>query len=177
MLNVMCYESLTHFLNLSSVKSFIYRLFSILNSDFMLNHFCFYNVWIYPRSHSATRIIRAACYRKFYFDFPSPLLAYSPLAKPARVPLTQLIPFSHTHTHTHIYHCFIVTCFNGGFVSTFVCRWGHVRAAFGAAGAGGRGETDPRAAGETGPAEETESNAGNITGWRSQVRGKYAARC
>ncbi len=33
-------------------------------------------------------------------------------------------------------------------------------AAFGAAGAGGRGETDPRAACETGPAEETESNAG-----------------
>ncbi len=46
------------------------------------------------------RIIRAACYRKFYFDFPSPLLAYNPLAKPARVPLTQLISFSHTHTHT-----------------------------------------------------------------------------
>ncbi len=52
---------------------------------------------VYPRSHSATRIIRAACYCKFYFDFPSPLLAYSPLAKPARVPLTQLIPlFTHT---------------------------------------------------------------------------------
>ncbi len=29
---------------------------------------------------------------------------------------------------------------------------------------GGRGETDPRAAWETGPAEETESNAGNISG-------------
>ncbi len=28
----------------------------------------------------------------------------------------------------------------------------------------GRGETDPRAAWETGPAEETESNAGNISG-------------
>ncbi len=41
-----------------------------LNSDFIHNNFCFYNVWIYPRSHSATRIIRAACYRKFYFDFP-----------------------------------------------------------------------------------------------------------
>ncbi len=52
------------------------------------------------RSHSATRIIRAACYRKFYFDFPSPLLAYSPLAKPARVPLTQLIPLFHTRIHT-----------------------------------------------------------------------------
>ncbi len=49
--------------------------------------------------HSAMRIIRAACYRKFYLDFPSPLLAYSPLAKPARVPLTQLIPlFTHIHT-------------------------------------------------------------------------------
>ncbi len=29
-----------------------------------------------------------------------PCLAYSPLAKPALVPLTQLIPFSHTHTFT-----------------------------------------------------------------------------
>ncbi len=34
----------------------------------------------------------------------------------------------------------------------------------------GRGETDPRAAWEEGPAEQTESNAGNIPGWRSQVR-------
>ncbi len=49
-------------------------------------------------------------------------------------------------------------------MSTFVCRRGHVRAAFGAAGAGGRGETDPRAAWETGPAEETDSNSGNIPG-------------
>ncbi len=76
------------------------RLFSILNSDLIHNNLCFYNVWIYSRSHSATRIIRAACYRKFYFDFPSPLLAYSPLAKPARVPLTQLIPLFHTRIHT-----------------------------------------------------------------------------
>ncbi len=38
----------------------IYRLFSILNSNFIHNNFCFYNVWLYPRSHSATRIIRAA---------------------------------------------------------------------------------------------------------------------
>ncbi len=45
------------------------------------------------------------------------------------------------------------------------------------AGAGGRGETDPQAAWEVGPAEETESNTGNILGWCSQVRGKYAARC
>ncbi len=37
-------------------------------------------VGIYPRSHSATKTIRAPCYRKFYFDFPSPLLVYSPLA-------------------------------------------------------------------------------------------------
>ncbi len=44
-----------------------------------------------------------ACYHKFYLDFPSPLLAYNPLAKPARVPLTQLIPFSHTHTHIHTF--------------------------------------------------------------------------
>ncbi len=49
-------------------------------------------------------------------------------------------------------------------MSTFVCRCGHVRAAFGAARAGGLGETDPRAAWETGPAEEMESNAGNISG-------------
>ncbi len=92
--------SLTRVLNWISVKPIIYRLFSILNSDFIHNNLCFYNVWIYPRSHSATRIIRAACYRKFYFDFPSPLLAYSPLAKPARVPLTQLIPLFHTRIHT-----------------------------------------------------------------------------
>ncbi len=65
-------------------------------------------MWIYPRSHSATRIIRAACYRKFYFDFPSPLLAYSPLAKPARVPLTQLIPlFTHAYTHLTLFHCYL----------------------------------------------------------------------
>ncbi len=30
--------------------------------------------------------------------------------------------------------------------------------------AGGHGETDPRAAWETGPAEETETNAGNFSG-------------
>ncbi len=78
---------------------------------------------------------------------------------------------------THIYHCFTVTCFNGGFVSTFECRWGHIRAAFGAAGAGGRGETDPRAAWEAGPAKRAESNAGNIPGWCPQIRGKYAVRC
>ncbi len=62
---------LMHVLSLSSVKSIIYRLFSILNSDFIHNNFCFYNVWIYPRSHSAMRIIWAACYGKFYFDFPN----------------------------------------------------------------------------------------------------------
>ncbi len=55
-------------------------------------------------------------------------------------------------------------------MSTFECRWGHIQAAFGAAGAGGRGETDPRAAWEEGPAEQMESNAGNIPGGRSQVR-------
>ncbi len=37
---------------------------------------------------------------------------------------------------------------NGGFMSTFVCSVRHVRAAFGAAGAGGRGETDPRELGK-----------------------------
>ncbi len=83
-----------------SPKPIVYRLFSILNSDLIHNNLCFYNVWIYSRLHSATRIIRAACYRKFYFDFPSPLLAYSPLAKPARVPLTQRIPLFHTRIHT-----------------------------------------------------------------------------
>jgi len=100
--------SLTHILNWISIKPIIYRLFSILNSDF-IHHFCFYNVWTYPRSHSAMRIIRVACYRKFYFDFPSPLLAYRPLAKPARVPLTQLIPlFTHTYTHLPLFHCYLL---------------------------------------------------------------------
>ncbi len=92
--------SLTRVLSWISAKPIVYRLFSILNSDLIHNNLCFYNVWIYSRSHSATRIIRAACYRKFYFDFPSPLLAYSPLAKPAWVPLTQLIPLFHTRIHT-----------------------------------------------------------------------------
>ncbi len=36
--------------------------------------------------------------------------------------------------------------------------------AFGAAGAGGRGEADPRPGGEAGPAEGEESRAGNIPG-------------
>ncbi len=36
--------SLTHVLNCISVKPIIYRLFSILNSDFIHNTFCFYNV-------------------------------------------------------------------------------------------------------------------------------------
>ncbi len=49
-------------------------------------------------------------------------------------------------------------------MSTFECRRGHVQVSFGAAGAGGRGEADPRAAWETGPAEGAESNAGNIPG-------------
>ncbi len=53
------------------------------------------------------KTIRAPCYRKaiVYFYFTSPLLAYSPLAKPARVPLTQLIPylFTHTHIRTHTF--------------------------------------------------------------------------
>ncbi len=38
------------------------------------------------------------------------------------------------------------------------------RASFGAAGAGGRGEADRRAAGKAGPAEGVENNAGNIPG-------------
>ncbi len=41
---------------------------------------------------------------------------------------------------------------------------GYVQAAFGAAGAGGRGKTDPRAAWEAVPAEGAESNAGKIPG-------------
>ncbi len=45
-----------------------------------------------------------------------------------------------------VYHCFTVTCFNSGFMSTFECRQGQIRAAFGAAGAGGHGEAEPRAA-------------------------------
>ncbi len=45
----------------------------------------------------------------FYFHFPSPLLANIPLAKPARVPLTQLIPYSLTHTHTHTHTFTIVS--------------------------------------------------------------------
>ncbi len=97
----------THVLSLRSVKSIIYRKFSILKFNFIHHILCFYNVWIYSRSYSATKTIRAPCFRKFYFYFPSPLLAYSPLAKPARVPLTQLIPYSHTHTHTHT-HTFTV---------------------------------------------------------------------
>ncbi len=63
--------SLTRVLSWISAKPIVYRLFSILNSDFIHKNVCFYNVWIYPRSHSATRIIRAACYRKFYFDWES----------------------------------------------------------------------------------------------------------
>ncbi len=101
--------SLTRVLSWISAKPIVYRLFSILNSDLIHNNLCFYNVWIYSRSHSATRIIRAACYRKFYFDFPSPLLAYSPLAKPARVPLTQLNPyFTHAYTHLTLFHCYLL---------------------------------------------------------------------
>ncbi len=56
------------------------------------------------RTHSATKTIRAPCYHEFYFYFSSPLLAYSPLASPARLPLTatgpltQLIPYLHTFT-------------------------------------------------------------------------------
>ncbi len=132
-------------------------------------------MWIYPLSHSATKTIRAPCYHKFYFDFQSPLLAYSLLASPARLLLMLPISIAAANTantlFTHICHCFTVTCFNGGFVSTFGCRWGHVRVAFSAAGAGGCGEVDPRAAGDSGPAKGAESNAGNIPGWRSQVRG------
>ncbi len=41
-----------------------------------------------PLLNSVTKIIRAPCYHKFYFDFPSLLLAYSPLASSVRLPLT-----------------------------------------------------------------------------------------
>ncbi len=152
-------------------------LFSIfyLKINFIHHNFRFYNMWIYPLSHSATKTTRAPCYHKFYFDFQSPLLAYSLLASPARLSLMLPISIAAANTantlFTHICHCFTVTCFNGGFVSTFGCRWGHVRVAFSAAGAGGCGEVDPRAAGDSGPAKGAESNAGNIPGWRSQVRG------
>ncbi len=170
-----------HVLSLSSVKSIIYRLFSILKS--ILFTIIFISItWIYPLSHSSTKTIRAPCYHKFYFDFQSPLFAYSPLASPAWLPLTlpvSIVAAVNTadSLFTHIYHCFTATCLNGGFVSTFECRWGHVRAAFGAAGAGGHREADRWAAWEAGPAEGVESNAWNIPGWRSQVRGKYAACC
>ncbi len=118
----------------------------------------------------------------FILISPSPLLAYSPLASPARLPLTLPVGIAAAantanNLFTHIYHCFTVTCFNGGFVSSFECRWGYVRAAFGAAGPGGRGVADRWAAEEAGPAEGAESNTGNIPGWRLQVWGKYAACC
>ncbi len=135
-------------------------------------HFRFYNMWIYPLLHSATKTS----------DFSSPLMACSPLASPARLPLTVPVSIAAAGNtantlFTHIYHCFTDTCFNGGFVSVFECRWGHIRAAFGAAGAGGREKADPRAAWEAAPAEGVESNTGNIPSWCSQVRGKYAVRC
>ncbi len=137
------------------------------------------NIW--NSSHSATKTIRVP-YHKFYFDFQSPLLAYSPLASPARLPLMLPVSISAAANtantlFTHMNHFFTVTCFKGGFMSTFECRWGHIWAAFGAAGAGSRGGADWLAAGKAGPAEGAESNTGNIPGWRSQVRGKYAARC
>ncbi len=121
------------------------------------HNFNFYYMWIYALSHFATKTIRAPCYHKFYFDFQSPLLAYSSLALPAwlllTLPVSIMAAANTANTlFTHIYHCFTVTCFNGGFLSTFEGRWGHVRAAFVAAGAGGRGEADWRAGWEAGPA-------------------------
>ncbi len=93
------------------VLATIYHLFSILKFNFIHFHSCFYNVWIYPRSHSAMKTIRAP-YRKFYFDFPSLLLAYSTLRVPltlpvtSQLPLTQVIPCS--HTHLPLFHCYLL---------------------------------------------------------------------
>ncbi len=132
-----CFEFQLHQVN---YLSYIFYL----NIHFTHYNFRFYNMWIYSLSHSATKIIKATCYHLFYFDLPSSLLACSPLASPARLPLTLPVYTANTLL-PHIYHCFTVTCFNGGFVSTFECRWGHVRAA-----------------GEAVPAKKTESNAGNV---------------
>ncbi len=87
-----------HFLFVAD--AIIYRLF-YLKIYFIHHHFRFYNVWIYPLSHSATKTIRAPCYHWFYFDFPSPLLAAA-----SDNPANTLF--------THIYIGFTVTCFNGG---------------------------------------------------------------
>ncbi len=43
---------------------------------------------------------------------------YAPAANTANT----LFIHIHTHTHTHIYHCFTLTSFVGGSVSTFECR-------------------------------------------------------
>ncbi len=148
---------LTHVLSLTSIKSILYRLFSILKSILYTIIFITIRCEYISYRILQQKTIRAPCYNKFYFDFRSPLLAYSPLALPAQLPL--MLPVSiaaaantASTLFTLMYHCFTVTCFNGGFVSTFKCRWGHVQAAFGAAGAGGRGEADRRAAWEAGPA-------------------------
>ncbi len=173
---------LTHVLILSSVKSIIYHLFSILKSILYTIIFvsitCKYIPYRILLQKQSERLVMTS----FILISPSPLLAYSPLASPAQLPLT--LPVSITaaantanNLFTHIYHCFTVTCFNGGFVSSFECRWGYVRAAFGAAGPGGRGVADRWAAEEAGPAEGAESNTGNIPGWHLQVWGKYAACC
>ncbi len=140
-----------------------------LKIHFIQHNFRFYNVWIYPPSHSATKKIRAPCYHEFYFYFPSPLLAYSLLASPARLlltlpvsipaagTLTQLIPYLHTFTAVSLLlalmadPCLPLCAGEDTFKlhSVQLELWGH-------------GEADPRAAWETGPAEGA---------------GKYAARC
>ncbi len=98
------------------IKSFEFELRQVnsLSSIFYLkiyfihHNFRWYNVWIYPLSHSTKKTIRAPCYHYFYFDFPSLLLAYSLLAPPVRRPLnslTQLILFSHT---LPLFHCYLL---------------------------------------------------------------------
>ncbi len=76
------------------------------------------------------------------------------------MPLTQLIPLFHTRIHTFNIVSLLLAlmadlclplCAGEDTFELHSVRHG-------------RGETDPRAAWETGPAEETESNAGNISG-------------
>ncbi len=99
------------------VLATIYHLFSILKFNFIHFHSCFYNVWIYPRSHSAMKTIRAP-YRKFYFDFPSLLLAYSTLRVPLTLPVTIAAAantgntlFTHTFTIVSLLLAFMTDLF------------------------------------------------------------------
>ncbi len=147
---------LTHILSLSSVKSIIYHIFSILKSILYTIIFVSITCEYIPYRILLQKQSERHVMTSFILISPSPLLAYSPLASPARLPLTLPVGIAAAantanNLFTHIYHCFTVTCFNGGFVSSFECRWGYVRAAFGAAGPGGRGVADRWAAEEAAP--------------------------